>query len=40
MENILREEPDYPEGLSILAMIDAALGKTKRLWTKAGVRSN
>ena len=30
MENILREEPDYPEGLSILAMIDAALGKNEK----------
>ena len=27
MENVLREQPDYPEGLSILAMVDAALGK-------------
>ena len=29
MENILQEQPDYPEGLSILAMIDAALGKNE-----------
>jgi TolB-like protein/class 3 adenylate cyclase/Tfp pilus assembly protein PilF len=26
-ENLLRRQPDYPEGLCVLAMIDAALGK-------------
>jgi hypothetical protein len=27
MENLLREQPDYPEALCILGMSDAALGR-------------
>jgi serine/threonine-protein kinase len=29
MENVLRDQPEYAEGLCLLAMIDAALGRTE-----------
>jgi TolB-like protein/Tfp pilus assembly protein PilF len=34
MENVLRDQPDYAEGLCLLAMIDAALGRKEEALTE------